>query len=444
MTEITDETRNKLKEYLNQDDFYTKLRQNDQELINFFLDNVHLLLELIFEDQTRDYRTVNKCISFLVTRDIKLHNKLLQETNLISFLIKYPLKFRLIDHGLRLQYRDVLEAFLLPEPHRFNKNVGCHQLLTNLISVCDYNSSFEILQKVISEEDQKVIYYLLTIHFIDTVSNYIIGDQILNFNAQKILIQLIERGCDNFVAECLTKGDLLSSFVDHAIETPKIYKNYQFIEKIYNHSTNYSKNSNWQAIEITISSCLDDFRKIIMDTDKWCGTSNICVSIIVDILNFHNKVNEKDYLLFQFLIDKFFNMPKCSILHLAVLKYFTLFHKLGKLDLKILNETHLITKIMDCYKKREQLPLCNYFGQLREMSILISPLIINKENYDDWNSIVVKKNKEIYKLINNNTNNLPFKCQKKNIFSIQSKSTIYILSISIVFFVFLVYILKKL
>lgn len=443
MTEITDISKNKLKEYLNQDDFYTKLRQNDKELVNFFLDNINLLIDFVFEDQTIDYRTINKCISFLVTRDTKVHNKLLQETKLTDFLANYPLKFKQIDHGLRIRYRDILEAFLLPEPNRFNKNVGNNQLFTNLISVCDYNSSFEMLQKIISEEDQKVIYHLLTIHFIDIVAKYVIGGKILNFNSQKIIIQLIDRGCENFVAESLTKDAFLLTFINSAIKTPKVWKNFRFIEKIYKYSINYTKNSNWKTIEITISSFLEDFRKIIMATDTWCDTANTCVSIIEDILNFHNKINEKDILLFKFLIDKFFSTPQCSILHLAVLKYFTLFHKLGKLDLKILNETHLITNIIDCYKKREQLPLCNYFGQLREMSILITPLV-DKENNDNWNSIVVKKNKEIYKLINGNTNNLTFKCQKKNIFSMQKKFIPYILSISIIIFVFLVYILKKL
>lgn len=444
MTEITDAERNKLKDFLDQDNFYIKLRKNDPEITNFFFNNFDLLINFIFEDQTADYARVNKCISFLITPDLKIHNKILQETKLIDFLINYPQKFRQIDHSLRLRYRDLIEAFLLPEPYKFNKNVGNSKFFTNLISVCDYNTSFEMLQKVISDEDQKVIYHLLAIHFIDSISQFITGDQIINFNSQRILIQLIDRGCENFVAEVLTNNALISSFVNYTIEHPKAWKNFSFIENIYKYSINYSKSSDWKSIEVTISSCTDDFRKIIMKTDKWSDTPNICISILVEILSFHNMLNEKDIKLFHFLFEKFFSMPKCSILHLSVLKYFTLFHKLNGLNLKILNESHIITKIIDCYKNREQLFLCNYFGQLREMSVLISPLI-DKNNIDEWNSIVVKKNKEIYKLINNNVNNkLPFKCNNRNIFSLQNKKIVFILiSVFAVILVLAVFILIK-
>lgn len=440
MTEITDISQNKLEDYLSSTDFYIKLQQSDQELINCLFDNFQKIINYTFNDQKADSLISIKCLSFLLTRNIKIHNRLLQETNIIDFLTNYPLKFDAINHILRTRYAEVLEAFLLPEPYQFNKNVGNNQLFENLISVCDYNSSFETIKKVISEEDQKVIYHLLTIHFIDNVSRYITGIRIINFNSQQILIHLIDRGCENFVAESLTKNALFSSYVYLAFNNQTVSKNFYFIEKIYRYSVKYSKNSNWNTLEIIISSRIDDFRKIVMNTDKWCDTSNISVSIINHILLFHNRFSDKDYDMFHFLIDKFFSMPNCSILHLSVLKYFMIMQELGKLNLKILKDTFLIKRIIECYKKREQSddPQFVYFGAIREMSNFITPYI-DKENYDDWNTIVLKRNKEINNIIDKNN---PLQCRKRSIFSFPNKTTsIVLLSVISIIIVLLVSIL---
>ena len=174
-----------------------------------------------------------------------------------------------------------------------------------------------------------------------------------------------------------------------------------------------------------------------MNTNKWCAVSNISISIITEILLFRKRFSDKDYLMFKFLINHFFSMPNCSILHLSVLKYFKAMHQLGKLNLKILNEEHLISKIIDCYKKRDELPLCACFGALSEISNLISSYI-DKENSSEWNSIVVKKNKDTYKILSKDE--LLLHSQAKSFFSFVSKKTIAIVFISAIAIIFVLFI----
>ncbi|OHS97616.1 hypothetical protein TRFO_09312 [Tritrichomonas foetus] len=398
IAQIEEQTQEEFVKLLENPDFDFKLHTFDKELIDSLFQYYDLVISYLFEGETKNLKLLSKCKYFLLSPKSWIKKRFLNDTNLKEYLTNFPKKFKEKHHTIRLAYSMILESFLKTKDFSINTDFASAELFENLISVCDFNTSYELLEKLITDDNQKISYYLIGIHFSDILSKYLIGDKILNFNVQKLFNLLVNNNWENYVADSLTKDALFIQFLNSTFERPNVYQNFDFILKIYKHSTRYPHISNWKTLNITIASRMKDFRSIVQKTQNWCMTANISLHIINEYLLYTKKCTQSDKNILFDLVEKFFSMPRCTILHLSTLSFLKTLDLLNCLDEETIRQSHLVTHIVENYKMRENQVVYAYWGPIRKMSEIVAAYV-NKKDLSEWDLIVSAKNKEIQEIL---------------------------------------------
>lgn len=389
---------------VNNPDFIQKFNHADNELTDYLLEHVFFIIKYLFYSKTSsktELTNLNKCVNLLVINDPKIRKKLISETNFLDFLIDYPREFPKIDHEHRFRYIQILDIYLNEKRLSINKEIATMELFENLVSVCDYQTSFTFLKENFcslrsnfSNDD----FFLEKVPIVDVICKYIIGHTKLNFNAQELITSFLN---SSLVSESLTKNALLYSFIEYSFSNKEYGHNFQFLHKIYQMSIklNALHDTNSKTIELIISSRINDLREIVFTTKNWCESSVISILLISSILT-HNPDLwiDNDYDLFYFLVGMLISNPKFSKLHLAILNFFETMKILNKLNSDILYKSHLIQIIIDKYQNRGNCVECAYWGVIRTMSGTITPYVKDADR-SVWASLVINKNTEIEQLI---------------------------------------------
>ena len=397
----------KLADTVNNIDYFSKLRSLDNDLVNFLFDNFDIIAFHLFEDfrvSTLEY----KLIFFLTIDDLAIRTRFKNETSLMEILLNYPFKFHNVLSHNRNSYINVLKSYIFcrddkysrecPNAVSIDKQFCIPELFRNLISVCDFEVSYTLLLDLINTDNSKIILYLIKIGIPEMLAQQIIGNKVLNFESQKLLIALINNNCEYDVADSLNKNGIILSFIANSFENINAYKNFLFLLKLYKFSCKYHLQSNWKTIEMLISSRIDDFRNIILKSHNWNQTANTCVLLLIKMIKFSKSYSPKDRIILFDLIEKFFSMPRCTTLHLTTLKYLKSIEKNGYFCHEDARQSHLITHIIENYKMRESQVVYAYWGPIRKISEIIDPYI-DEGDKNEWNLIVTSKNKEIKKII---------------------------------------------
>lgn len=403
---LTDENGIDLIEVLQHHMFGQYLDNSDERLIKFLINHKDDVIKIYFGQQKAQKDVVSRCGSVIRSFDPIIRKEFLDNQDFLDFLFNYPKTMKTQGQQSIFSFFSILPS-LVYDNDALRPQFSTLEFFDSLIQNADYSRAFDFVANFLASKSPTIIAYLQTQDMVLVFTKYIIGQEFINIQCQKLVVIAIKNGYMRGTSYALLYENRISYMIDDALKKSRKRAPFQFISSVY--QTSYENNtlSSWKEIQNIIESRVDDYCKIIMNDKVFLESSNGIALLLSLIIKCSKKFTSNEYEVLKYLSSMFFVNQTNSFLHTTTLFLYSELAKAGILNRKMVEELSIITKIIETYKIRNKLILASYWGPIRILAHIVDQYV-NQKNRSDWHKYVVEEINSIEKIIGSNNN-------KKNI-----------------------------
>ena len=374
-------------------EFPLYLSKGNKKLIKFIILNFDKILEYIFENKHKDLNELIPYLSILMSRNPDLKNQILTSTKFVNYITEYPRKVRIYHLPSMPIFFDYLQHFICNEtellPYFANRD-----FFESILQVCDFKKAFEFMETMLTSQHKSFRIFFEQIDIATILAENSVGTNFINFS----IIELFELISDSFSRQCasaVVQNDLITKLFDTGFNE-NCYQMIDFIDFLYSKTFLHPKESMWFTIQFIVEDRIPEICDFILNQKNFTILSKSNSNLLLTFVNEKENVFPKLQRVIEKLVNDLFEFPTNSFLHNTVYDFLSTIRVTPSLFNEIVQKTNLCKKIVDLYNKREEGVNACYWGQLREISELITMPFNVSQN--EWN-FVVQTNSNNEKLI---------------------------------------------
>ena len=369
-------------------EFSLFLSKGNKKLIKYIILNFDKILEFIFEKTYKDPNEVIPYLAILLTRNSDLKNEILTSTKFVNYITEYPRRVKIYHLPSMPIFFDYLQHFICNDtellPYFANRD-----FFESILQVCDFKKAYEFMETMLTSKYKSFRIFFEQIDIASILAEHVIGTTFINFS----IIELFEIISDSFSRQCasaVVQNDLITKLFDAGFNEV-CYQMIDFIDFLYEKSFQHTKESMWNTIQFLVEDRIPEMCDFILNQKGFTIICRSSSSLLLTYISEKETIFPKLQKVIEKLVNEVFEYPTNSFLHNIVFDFLSSLRIIPSIFNEIVTHTDLCKKIVDMYDKREEGIAACYWGQLRQISELIT--IPHNVSQNQWNNIVQTNSK---------------------------------------------------
>ena len=340
----------------------------DTELISFLIDNIQHIIEcaLCIVDVPR--LVSKRCLSIIISNRAKYYQTLLNQTNLLSYLVDFAQALSGESRITQNAYFSILGGL------SFNstKLLPCfstREYLRVLIANLNINECYAFLALLLTNGNVNDILY--EVKFMDLIVEEIAKKEPTLRAAQSLFVKGFDTPFASDMLHSLLHDNCFATIVQNSIDepTPDAFDFLRYLSQIASQRNLWKQ---WKEVIAIIEARLPEFVDIMLNVKGFTRMSEAVTSLVIAVFN-HTKNDsyEVDKVFIRLGTD-FWVYKSNSFLHNSFLKLLQTYSHTKTLTKSIINKVQLFDNVYNALKN-EGTELACYYGQVREIAEIINP-----------------------------------------------------------------------